>query len=131
MSITSLKTDNGGDRNYTNVWETSDYDLLPENAAANSRPYMSIERTPTGSYSFPIGRKTVEIVGSFGFCESTDLPDPIYNACFLGVLRMLKRSDTPLGVAGSSGVGTQAVVLPKLAADPDIVELLEQYRRLR
>jgi hypothetical protein len=131
LSITTLKTDNGGDRNYSNAWAETDYDLLPENALNNSAPYMSIEKTPMGVYSFPLGRKTVQIAGSFGFCNLDDLPNPVYDACFLGILRLLKRNDTPLGISGSSGVGTQAVVLPKLSADPDITELLARYRRLR
>jgi hypothetical protein len=131
LSVTTLKTDNGGDRVYANEWETTDYDLLPINAELDNKPYMRIARAPLGSYSFPCGVKTVQIVGKFGYCEDADLPDDVYRATFLAVLRLYKRDDTPLGTAGGSAVGTQVVNIEQLESDPDIIALLNKYKRLR
>lgn len=131
LSVTTLKTDPNQDRTYSDTWETTDYDLLPLNSAADGWPYTEIVKTLNGEYTFPIGTKTVEIVGSFGFCALADVPYNVYRAAFLATLRLYKRDDTPLGLAGAGGVGTQAVNIPSLASDPDIIALLQEYRKLR
>ena len=43
LSVTTLKADDDGDRTYGTTWATTDYDLLPFNAA-NEQP-----RSPTGN----------------------------------------------------------------------------------
>lgn len=69
LSVTSLKTDEDGDRTYENTWETTDYDLMPFNAIADRSPYWRIAITPDGDYSFPIIQKGIEIVGKWGWWE--------------------------------------------------------------
>jgi len=67
-SLTTLKTDDDGDRTYDETWASTDYDLLPANASLDSKPYTRIEITPQGSKSFPVNMpKGVEIVGKFGY----------------------------------------------------------------
>lgn len=68
LSVTSLKTDPDGDRVYDETWATTDYDLAPDNAAAERSPYWKILTTPNGNYGFPVGtRRGVEIVGLWGY----------------------------------------------------------------
>lgn len=63
LSVDTLKTDDDGDRTYEQTWETTDYDLIPD----DEFPKWKIAITPNGNYSFPLGRRTVELAGIFGY----------------------------------------------------------------
>ncbi len=128
LSVTTLKTDPNLDRTFSDLWETTDFDLMPLNATSDNIPFYKIEVAPGGTYSFIRGNKTVQIIGSFGY--STTTPKEIERACFLLTLRLYKRDDTPLGVSAAGGVGTQSVVIPAIVNDPDIVGLLAGFRKL-
>lgn len=65
LSVTTLKTDTDGDRTYENTWLATDFELVP----SNSTPYLRIEVSPKGTYSFPLIRKGVEIAGKWGYGE--------------------------------------------------------------
>ena len=126
VSITSLKTDSVGDRVYETTWAPRDYDLTPFNAVADGKPYVAIEVTPGGHFSFPVGvAKSVRIAGKWGWPA---IPAPIREACLLQVERLFKRGDAIFGVAGSGELG-QMVVISSL--DPDVKLLLSGYKKLR
>jgi len=123
ISITTLKTDDDGDRTYENTWTVdTDFDLVPFNATMHSDPYTSIEVTPNGGYSFPQTRKGLELDGKFGFSSTT--PTEVNAACIMLAQRYLKRKDAPLGV-----MGTQAMGFIRLddALDPDVSALLSRW----
>lgn len=127
LSITTLKTDDDGDRTYENTWTTDDYDLMPDNAALDGRPYTMIEVTPLGDYDFPLGeRKGVQIVGKFGYCATGSHPDVVREACLIQASRIWKRKDAPFGIVGSPELG-QLQTINRL--DPDVVELLRGVTR--
>lgn len=63
LSVTSLKTDDDGDRTYENTWAATDYDLGPYNVY----PQWRISVTPNASYSFPSTQRGVEIIGLWGY----------------------------------------------------------------
>ena len=69
LSVTTLKTDEDGDRTYETTWATTDYDLFPLNAANKQRPYWEIAITPEGTEAFPKVQKGLEVVGKWGFYE--------------------------------------------------------------
>jgi hypothetical protein len=71
LSVTSIKTDEDGDRTYEQTWATTDYDLLPFNAATDEKPYTEIALAPDGLLNFPTIAKGVEIVGKWGFFEDS------------------------------------------------------------
>jgi hypothetical protein len=71
LTVTTLKTDDDGDRTYENTWATTDYDLLPFNASADLDPYTEIVLAPDGTLNFPTGAKGVEIAGSWGYFNDT------------------------------------------------------------
>jgi hypothetical protein len=126
ISITTLKTDRDGDRTYETTWATSDYDLMPFNATADSEPYQYIQVTPNGDNSFPKIAKGVEIDGKFGW---SSIPAPIVEACYLGAHRMIKRLDTPLGVSAAAALGQLQVKVQQLKADPDFMALVNLHKR--
>lgn len=123
LSVTTLKTDENGDRAYEYTWAATDYDLEPENAALDGKPYTRIRTAPRGSYTFPVkARKGVEITGSFGFASTT--PAMVKEACLLQSSRIYKRRDAVFGVIGSAELG-QLQVIPRL--DPDVESMLWLY----
>lgn len=69
LTVTTLKTDEDGDRIYEVTWATTDYDLRPDNAAVDKRPYWELAITPDGNYSFPRIARGVQLVGKWGWCE--------------------------------------------------------------
>ncbi len=62
LSVTTLKTDEDADLTYEETWDSGDYVFGPY----NSYPKMWLNTAPDGSYSFPVGQKTVEIAGLWG-----------------------------------------------------------------
>lgn len=124
VSITSLATDDDGDRVYETAWAATDYDLEPYNAALSGEPYTAIRIAPNGSYTFPSTRKGVKITGTFGYPA---IPDAVAEACLLQSSRVFRRKDAPLGVVGSPEIG-QAVTLGRV--DPDVRALLQGYVKL-
>lgn len=123
VTITTLKTDADGDRTYETTWATTDYDLLPHNAAPDGKPYTRITVAPQGRYSFPTFRKGVQIVGTFGYPA---IPADVHTACVIQALRLFKRKDAPFGVVGSAEMG-QLLVMSKL--DPDVEMLLRGLKK--
>lgn len=129
LSITTLSTDDDGDRNYENNWAETDYYLYPDNAALDGQPYWRIDVDgDNGDYTFPVGvRRGVKVVGSFGFCATGSHPAPVEEACLIQSSRLFRRKDAPFGVAGSGEFG-QTMIIARL--DPDVKMLLGPYRRV-
>lgn len=94
----TIYTDDGHDGTYEYTWASTDFELLPYNAAFNGLPFTQIETTANGSYRFPRGRKGVKITASFGFPA---VPKPVNRACVLQATRLFKRYITPLGVSAA------------------------------
>ncbi len=64
LAVTTLKTDEDGDRTYEYSWELTDYDLWPY----NEWPKQAVQVTPDGDYTFPTGiAKGVEVAGTWGY----------------------------------------------------------------
>lgn len=125
-AVTTLKTDEDGDRTYEVTWATTDYDLLPDNAALDGAPYTMIAITPDGDYNFPVGiRKGVQLKAFFGY--STTVPAQVREACLLQCARIYKRKDAPFGVVGNAELG-ELRVLQKL--DPDVEFMLRPLARV-
>lgn len=130
ISVTTLKTDADADRVFEITWQTTDYDLLPLNAALDSKPYTQIATAPNGDYAFPVGNmKAIEIDGSFGYCATGSHPAEITEACYLAAHRAIKRHTTPLGVAGSAALGQLQIKITELKADPDFMRWIKPFIR--
>jgi len=128
ISVTSLKTDHDADRVYEYTWATTDYDLLPANAAVIGWPYNQIAIAPNGLHVFPVGSsnpKAIQLVGSFGFASAT--PDAVNEACLIAGAQMFLRKDSPYGVTGGSGF--VQTIKQVLRGDPHVWALLSQYQQ--
>lgn len=122
-SVTTLKTDEDGDRVYETTWAVSDYDLMPFQQQ-NGFPYTRIEITPNGNNYFPRYSKAIQIVGDFGW-ES--VPADVIEACYIQSSRFFLRKDSPWAVAGTSNLG-EVRLIDKI--DRDVDELLKMYIRI-
>lgn len=121
VSITTLKT-NPGEANEATIAST-EWVLEPLNAPTRNEPYSNLR--VKNSYWLPSGRRSVEIVGEFGWPA---VPAPIKQAALIHASRLLKRSrEAPFGViAGDFEGGGMRV--PRL--DPDVAALLGPYQKL-
>lgn len=137
ISITTLKTDDDGDRTFETTWDASrDYYLSPVNAPSEPKPYSHIDAdTLNGRYWFPPYLKGVEVVGTWGYAFDYDddgtfvAPPDVKEACILLTTRYFKRRDSPLGIIESSGLDLVREEI-RVHADPDVKALLKPYRRL-
>lgn len=115
QSITTLKTDEDGDRTYEVTWATTDYRLYPPSGPPYNEVQVDVDN---GRYLFPGGQARVQIVGAWGDGGAT-VPSPIAEATLLLVSRWKARAKTPEGVAGNETgfiqIGTH---------DPDVVAIL-------
>lgn len=110
LSLTSLYTDEDGDRTYERTWSATDYDLEPVNAALDGKPYTRIMIAPDGLYAFPVGiRRGVKVTGSFGYTATT--PAGIKEACLLMSMRVWLRQQAVFGVLGSADLGELQVIV--------------------
>lgn len=120
VSVTTLKTDSGGDGTFETTWAASDYQLLPLNATAapEQRPYREIKAV--GSQLFPLPylslsrNDRVQITGVFGW---PSVPYGIKQAALLLAAETFRLKDAPLGVAGFGDFGAIPVrsSAPKVA----------------
>ena len=126
ISITTLATDSGGARTYGDTWTVNtDFSVQPYNYSVDSTPIRWIEVAPLSSYYFPVGKKTVKIIGKFGYCTATNEPDPVREACLIQCARIWKRRDAPFGLV-SNPLGTATSIN---SLDPDVKQMLDIYRR--
>lgn len=121
LEVTTLKTDEDGDGVFETTWSADDYILYP----LNTTPKTLIRANPvTGTHSFPVGLRRVELVGSWG--ESSITPRPIQKATRLLARRYAVRPNTPEGI-----VSGNEDMMALGAADPDIMTILKAGRYLR
>lgn len=119
VSVTTLKTDEDGDRVYETTWSATDFELEP----SSGPPFTRIYITPTSSYAFPWGRRSIQVVGTFGWAA---VPDAVREASLLLAARYHSRRNTPLGIqVGKPEFGNLSIP----GKDPDVERLLMPYRR--
>jgi len=123
VSVTTLATDDDGDRTYETTWAATDYRLLPLNAAADGEPYTAIAVDAiNGVYRFPKQAASIKVVGSFGYAS---VPLPIREATLRLGQRLYGLRDALLGLGGARETGFAAVV----PNDGDLDRFLDPYIR--
>lgn len=112
---------------FTITWQSTDYQLEPLNGVVDGMPTPYTRIRAIGDYLFePLdGQATVEVRAVFGY---TATPIAIKQACILQASRIMKRNDSPLGVAG---VGELGVIRVSSRLDPDVAQLIDGYRKLK
>jgi hypothetical protein len=124
---TTLKVDYTADRTYATTVASTDYDLLPENAAANGQPYTMVEMRWSATDYFPDERKGVQIVGKWGYPA---VPAGIKNACLMIALNVYQGRRGQTNNAGMISVTAAGVVI-RPSDVPDLAEqLIAMHRRV-
>jgi hypothetical protein len=126
-AVTSIEIDEDLDETFVTTLRPIDFLLLPVNARSGGLdyPYTRIRPQEDGYWPTAYGRATVRIVGQFGWPA---VPDAVREATILQAARLFTRLDSPLGIAGFGDMGAMRV---SFRGDPDVMMLLEPYRRVR
>ena len=108
---------------YDQTWtQGTDYQLEPLNATLNSDPYNRI--VAIGGKTFPIqvtpNVPYVQITAQWGW---QNVPIDVTQACVLLSIRQFARLNAALGIVGFNDMAIQVK-----AVDPDVRDLLNQYR---
>jgi hypothetical protein len=126
VEITTIKSDYGYDRTYSQTLSSTDYDLEPDNAATYSMPYTYLEIVPASSEYFATTRKGVQIVGVFGF---PSVPYDIKEAC-LGIALNIYQSRSGQSSPGNITVTAAGVVIRPQDVPGWAQATINKYRRL-
>jgi hypothetical protein len=130
VSVTSVKTSTDG-LTFDTTLASTDYQLEPLNGIAGglSTPYTQIRAV--GNYLWPAYspqtilhlEASVQVVGVFGWSA---VPTAIKQATIILAMRLFKRLDSPLGIAGFGDMGQMRVG----RFDPDVDALLAPFRKV-
>lgn len=112
---------------YTITWQTTDYQLEPLNGIVDGMPTPYTRIRAIGDQLFePLnGEATVEVRAVFGYSA---VPIEVKQACIIQSSRLMKRLDSPLGVAG---IGDLGVIRVSSRIDPDVAQLVDSYRKIK
>jgi len=120
-----IATDTGGDGTFDTTWTASDYQLEPLNGIRDGRtgwPYRTVRAV--AGLSFPVdwqGQARVQITAQWGWAA---VPDEVHQACLIWAHRLLRRSESPEGVAGFGDFGAVRLT----SVDRDVETLLTPFR---
>lgn len=115
-----VTSDDNNDNSFSGTWElNTDFRLEPTEAPAFGLPYNFLYAQD----SEWVQDTRVRVQGTFGFPA---IPDPIKEACTLLSIRLYKRPDAPLGVAGFGDMGAVMV----RGVDSDAQALLQPFIRI-
>jgi hypothetical protein len=127
VSVTAVATDLDGDGTFETVWAAADYQLLPiERTTPEPMPITHIRAL--GAFTFPIPTRReglIRITGQWGWPA---IPAPVVQATRLLANRLIKRKNSPEGVAGFDEFGTIRI---SQRDDPDAIRYLTPYMTTR
>ena len=132
ISVTTIKSDSGGNGTFDITWAATDYQLEPLNGLAGGISTPTTRIRAIGDYLWPVyeprnvnsNQASVQVTGVFGFAS---VPVAIKQATILASLRAYKRYESPTGVLGFSDMGVVRVG----RLDPDVERLVAPYRKIR
>ena len=126
----TLRTSDDLDGVYDTTWSASDYQREPLNNRSNGVVFPTTKLRAIGDYLFPVGwyrenlgEASVQVTAEFGFAS---VPTDVVQACILMSLRLFKRFDSVLGVAG---IGPDMGVIRVSRVDADVAAILAPFRR--
>lgn len=117
----------GYDGTDSGTFEDLDMDafkMRPANADKVGKPFEKFEMRGSSSLRLSYAEDAVAITADWGW-ES--VPTTVQQATMLQANRVLKRRESPMGVAGSPEAGNEMRLLAKV--DPDVKLMLKPYYR--
>jgi len=129
QTISALRTDDDNNGSYETTWSATCYNLAPYNATVDAEPFTGLEVTPNSSLTLPTGvPKGVQVVGAFGYCPSTALPEDVREAILYQAEQSYLAHSAPFGVAGGRDFSVE-MDRTHLGLHPFTAKLLNYYRR--
>lgn len=131
VSVTSIKFDRDGDGTFEETLTAPLYQLLPPGGASfpEAGPYTALQLFNQTWFPVPGGTAgtgrtyLTEITGTWGWPA---VPTAVKQATRIMVSRIMKRQESPQGVAGFGEFGVVRIS----RIDPDVLALLAPYRLL-
>ncbi len=129
VSVTSIASSSQSDGTYDVTWAATDYQLEPLNGYADGLSFPTTRIRAIDRYLWPASTSIggleadVKIVGTWGFSA---VPSQVNQAAVIQSMRIFKRLDSVLGVAGFGDFG--AIRVSK-GLDPDVAQLVAPYVR--
>lgn len=127
----TVKTSDDLDGVYDTTWAVTDYQAEPLNRNVNGITFPTTRLRAVGDYLFPVGwhrsnlgEAGVQVTAEFGF--GTTVPTDVTHACIISSLRLFKRFDSALGVAG---LGPDMGVVRVSRVDADVAAILAPFRK--
>lgn len=121
-----VKTDEAGDGTFETTWAASDYQLLPF-SRPTGRPYTKVRATAGRRFPGSTGNGRVDRVQITGVWGWDAIPEAVTQACLIKSAKVFARHQSPNGIAG---VGEFGPIRISRFEDPDVVDLLDPYRRV-
>jgi hypothetical protein len=130
VSVTTVKTSTDG-VTFNTTLAVGDYQLEPLNGIAGGLVTPFTQIRAVGDYLWPAYspqtifhlEASVQVVGVFGWSA---VPTAIKQATIILAMRLFKRLDSPLGIAGFGDMGQMRVG----RFDPDVDALLAPFRKV-
>lgn len=126
VSVTTLAVDYVQTRTYTNLAST-DFELLPDNASLDGKPYSAVAIAPTSAAYFPSGRRGVKITGVFGWSAA---PTNIKEDC-LAISHNLWMSRSGQTSAGKVSITASGIVIRPEEIPSHVMDDLLKFRIYR
>lgn len=126
ISLSLLETTDELDQPY-DTWSATDYQLTPVNGRIDGLvvPYNALLAVGDKTF-YTVGQQAlVKVTGVWGWSA---IPIAVKQATIIQAIRIYKRPDSPLGVAGFGDLGAIRV---GRALDPDVEMLVNPYRIMR
>ena len=119
----TVQTDDDGDGTFEDTWvQGTDYQLEPLDASLNGIPYRRI--VAIGGKTFPTqaipDQPLLQVTAQWGWQA---VPHDVREACVLLSIRGFARYNAALGIVGFNDMAIQV-----RAVDPDVRDMLNQYR---
>jgi hypothetical protein len=127
----TVESEPAGDGNFI-TWTVTDYQLEPLNGNLDGIEWAYDRIRAIDDYVWPTGNAfgdqdeaLIRITGVFGW---PSVPQAIETATIIQSMRIFKRYDSPLGVAGFGDFGAVRV---SRFLDPDVEQLVMPYKKMR
>lgn len=125
-AITTVSVDYTNDRTYTALVLDTDYETLPDNAAAEGRPFTGLFRLPSSAAYFPATRRGVKVTGKRGWPA---VPYDIKQATLM-IAQSLNANRSGQVSSGKVSITASGIVIRPEDVPAAAQKIIQHYRNL-
>ena len=124
VQVTAVATDDNRDGVYETVWSASDYQpIAPRSRGIEPWPYTKI-RAINRQFPYVEPDSRIHLIQVTAIWGWATVPAGIKQACLILASKLVRRKDSPEGVAGFSEIGAVVRIAKN---DPDVMNLIAAY----